>query len=113
MDAPDFNCIDETSPYNISKYTLHTNGTNGRVNSAFAKISVPVTPLAQWYDADATAYKLFNPPAERIRKFRFKLRYHDGSMVDFGKFNYSFTLEFTMYVPAQTKNYNLYNPVIK
>ena len=83
MDAPDFNCIDETSPYNISKYTLHTNGTNGRVNSAFAKISVPVTPLAQWYDSDATAYKLFNPPAERIRKFRFKLRYHDGTLVDF------------------------------
>jgi hypothetical protein len=112
MDAPDFNCIDETAPYNISPYTLHTNNTNGTVNSAFAKISVPVTPLSQWYDTNATAYKLFNPPAERIRKFRFKLRYHDGSLVDFGKFNYSFSLEFTMYVPQQSKKYNLYTPQV-
>jgi hypothetical protein len=112
MDAPEFNCIDETSPFNISNYTLHSNVTNGRVNSAFAKISVPVTPLSQWYDADRTAYKLYNPPAERIRKFAFKLRYHDGTLVNFGKFPYSFTLEFTMYVPQQSKKYNLYNPQI-
>ena len=113
MDAPDFNCMDETSPFNISTFTAHTNITNGRVNSAFAKISVPVTPLAQWYDSNSTAYKLFNPPAERIRKFRFKLRYHNGELVDFGKFNYSFTLEFTLLVPQQTRKYNLYDPKVR
>ena len=113
MVSPEFNCMDITAPFNISPYTLHTNNTNGMVDAAFAKISVPVTPLAQWYDSNATAYKLFNPPAERIRKFRFKLVYHDGTLVEFGKFNYSFNLEFTMYVPTQSKKYNLYTPEVK
>lgn len=113
MDSPEFNCLDETSPFSISPYTLHTNNTNGIVNSAFAKISVPVTPLSQWYDSNSTPYKLYNPPAERIRKFRFRMRYHNGELVDFGKFNYSFTLEFTLYVPQQSKKYNLYDPKVR
>lgn len=113
MDSPEFNCLDETSPFSISPYTLHTNNTNGIVNSAFAKISVPVTPLSQWYDSNSTPYKLYNPPAERIRKFRFRMRYHNGELVNFGKFNYSFTLEFTLYVPQQSKKYNLYDPKVR
>ena len=30
------NCLDETSPYGMSPFTLKTNQTNGIVNSAFA-----------------------------------------------------------------------------
>lgn len=99
MELDKQNCIDETSPYNISKFTLQTNQTNGIVNSAFAKIPVPSTPLSQWFDRDAVPYKYYYPPAERIRKLKIKLRYHDGKIVSFGVFNYSFLLEFTLMVP--------------
>ena len=93
------NCIDETQPYNLSRFTIETNQTNGIVNSAFAKLPVPSTPLSQWFDRDAVPYKYYYPPAERIRKLKVKLRYHNGRPVNFGVFNYSFMLEFTLMVP--------------
>jgi len=94
MELEGLNCIDETSPYNLTKFTKTSNETNGRVNSAFAKIAVPSTPISQWFDYDSAPYKLFMPPADRIRKLRVKLRYHNGQLVDFGTFDYTFTLEF-------------------
>lgn len=93
---PSLNCIDETNPYNLSPFTTQTNQTNGVVNSAFAKIAVPTTPISQWFDDDMTPYKWFDPPAERIRKLKIKLRYHNGQLVDFAAFNWSIMLEFTM-----------------
>jgi hypothetical protein len=99
MDIAGWNCIDETQPYNVSRFTLTTNGTNGIVNSSFAKLPVPATPLSQWFDRDSAPYKLYYPPAERIRKLRVKLRYHNGQAVQFGVSNYSFMIEFTMMVP--------------
>ena len=91
--------IDETSPYNISAFTLTTNQTNGIVNSSFAKIPVISTTLSQWFDKDHLPYKYYYPPAERIRKFHIRFRYHNGMLVDFGTFNYSITIEFTLQVP--------------
>ena len=99
MELEGQNCIDETSPYNVSGYTLTSNSTNGIVNAAFAKIAIPTTPLAQWFDRDSLPYKFYYPPAERMRKFHFKIRYHNGQLVNFGEFNYSFTLEFTIQLP--------------
>ena len=99
------NCIDETSPYNISNFTLTTNKTNGVSNAAFAKICIPSTPISQWFDKDSGPYKFYYPPAERMRKFQFKLRYHDGQLVDFGTFNFSFMLEFTLQLPQILRDY--------
>jgi hypothetical protein len=99
------NCIDETSPYNISNFTLTTNKTNGVSNAAFAKICIPSTPISQWFDKDSGPYKFYYPPAERMRKFQFKLRYHDGQLVDFGTFNFSFMLEFTLQMPQVLRDY--------
>ena len=101
------NNIDETSPYNLSDFTQSTNQTNGIVNSAFAKISIPTTPIGQWFDKEGLPYKLFLPPAERIRRLKIKIRYHDGKLVDFNVFPYSFTLEFTLVNPQilRTGNY--------
>jgi hypothetical protein len=107
MEIAGLNCIDETQPYNVSKFTLTTNKTNGIVNSAFAKMSIPSTPLSQWFDKDSVPYKLFFPPAERIRKLSIKIRYHNGQIADFGVFSYSFMLEFTLLIPQlarQTKS---------
>ena len=110
MELDGLNCIDETTPYSINKFTLTTNKTNGIVNSAFAKIPIPTTPMSQWFDGDAQSYKLFLPPAERIRKIKVKLRYHNGQIVNFGVFNYSFTLEFSLYSSQQAREYRLFQP---
>jgi hypothetical protein len=110
MEIDGLNNIDETSPYNISPFTLTTNKTNGIVNSAFAKLAVPTTPMSQWFDRDSSSYKLFLPPAERIRKLKIKIRYHNGQLVNFGVFNYSFTLEFSLYSSQQVREYKLFQP---
>jgi hypothetical protein len=94
MEIQGLNCIDETSPYNLTEFTATTNQTNGIANASFAKISVPTTPLSQWFDKQALPYMYFAPPAERLRRFKIKIRYHNGTLVDFNVFPYSFTLEF-------------------
>jgi hypothetical protein len=104
------NNIDETSPFALSPFTIQTNETNGIVNAAFAKIAVPTTPISQWFDTDLDNYKWYNPPAERIRKLKFKLRYHNGLAVNFGEFNYSITLEFCIFNPQINRKVNMYVP---
>ncbi|NDH07475.1 hypothetical protein EBX93_16405 [bacterium] len=104
LDIAEQNCIDETSPYNLSEFTSSTNKTNGIVNSSFAKIPIPTTPISQWFDRDSLPYKLYYPPAERISKMKFKLRYHNGMAVDFGVFDYSFMIEFTLLVPQTLRS---------
>ncbi len=99
MEIAGQNCIDETSPYNLSEYTSKTNSTNGVVNSSFAKIAIPTTPMSQWFDSNSLPYKFYYPPAERLRKFHIKIRYHNGELVNFGNFNYSFVIEFTLQLP--------------
>lgn len=104
MELEGQNCIDETQPYNISDFTIKTNGTNGIVNSSFAKMAVPTTPISQWFDRDSLPYKFYYPPAERIRKFKIKIRYHNGELVNFGVFNYTFMVEFTLQLPQILRN---------
>jgi hypothetical protein len=111
MEISKYNCIDETQPYNISKFTLTTNETNGIVNSAFAKIPIVSTPLSQYYDGPANSYKFFNPPVERIRRLKFRLRYHNGDLVNFGVFEYTFTLEFTTLLPMINRAVNFVNNI--
>ena len=106
MEITGLNNIDETLPFAINDTTLTSNMTLGVHNSAFAKIGVMTTPISQWFDVNTEAVKIFNPPAERIRKLRIKIRYHNGQLVDFGKFDYSFNLIFNLLVP-QSLRYNV------
>lgn len=109
MEIPGLECIDETSPYNLSTFTSTTNETNGRVNSAFAKIPVPSTPITEFFDTGSQSYKWFNPPKDKLRHIKVKLRYHNGQLVRFGLFNFSFTLAITMLVPQNAKNMSVVN----
>ena len=109
MEVDGMNCIDETSPWSASEYTIHNNQTNGVVNSSFAKIPIPTTPISQWFDNDMGPYKYWNPPAERLSKIKFKFRYHNGQLVDFGQFEYSFMIELNMLKPQQERNYSIRN----
>jgi hypothetical protein len=99
MEINGLNNIDETSPFNVSTFTKETNETNGIVNAAFAKISIPTTPLSQWFDRDSIPYKYFTPPADRIRRLAVKVRFHNGKLADFSTFPYSFMLEFGVLQP--------------
>jgi hypothetical protein len=108
LEIEGLNCIDETSPFNISKFTLTTNETNGVVNSALAKLYVPPSNNS-WFDK-APSYKFFMPPAERIRKLKLKFRYHNGELVDFNGLPYSILLEFGLFSPQQVRKQNVYNP---
>jgi hypothetical protein len=59
------------------------------MDSAFAKIAVAGLPLSLWYDVNNEGnYKLFDPPAERIRRLSINIRYHNGMLVNFETFNY-------------------------
>jgi len=109
MEIDGWNCIDETSPYNLNLYTIQTNKRNSIVNSAFAKIPIPTTPISQYYDNEMAPYKYWNPVAERISKIKVKFRYHNGLLADFGQFEYSFMLELNILKPQQEKSYSIVN----
>jgi|LauGreDrversion2_5_1035112.scaffolds.fasta_scaffold13814_2 hypothetical protein len=106
LEIDGLNCIDETSPYNLSEFTITTNETNGIVNSSFAKIAVPTTPISQWFDREQLPYKLFFPPADRIRRLKIKLRYHNQQLVDFGTFDYSLLFEFDILNPQASRKWS-------
>lgn len=110
MEIAGQNCIDETKPFNVSRFTTETNQTNGVVNSSFAKLAVPTTPLSQWFDRDSVPYKLYYPPAERMRRLKFRIRHHNGQLANFGVFNFSFMLELTMLVPQILRHTNAVLP---
>jgi len=107
IEIPQLNCIDETQPFNISSFTVKTNGTNGISNSAFAKIDLTSTPISQFFNRESVSFKYFYPPLERLRRLSIKIRYHNGQLVDFSKFDYSFTLEFSLLNPQADRNYNI------
>ena len=96
------NSLDEPIPFADSQFTQTTNITNGIVKSAFARIPITFSPpaiLYNIYDPSHSAIKIYNPPAERIRKLRIKFRFHNGLYVPFSNSEYSFVLEFLIYKP--------------
>jgi len=95
LECTGLNCIDETSPYEMNEFTLTNTSTNSRVRSALAKIPIPCTPMSQYFDSN-TNYVVAVDKRSRIRKLSFKLRYHNGELVSFGRFEYSFTIEFNL-----------------
>ena len=105
--------MDETKPYHkpTEPYT-NTNETNGYVNAAFAKIEFPLYQQFKTFDDNSKAIKLYNPPAERIRSIRIKLRYHTGELIDLQSRNYSITLNFFTFKPQILRSYNGYNPIM-
>ena len=107
MELSGYNYLDETSPYTLNEFTSSTNITTGVVNSAFAKLSIPTCPLSQWFDNETQPIKYFDPPAERIRRLKIKFRYHNGYLVDFASYEFSFNLQFNLLRPQIKRNYNL------
>jgi hypothetical protein len=111
LEIDGMNTIDEMIPFGVNKYsTTNSPGTTGVVKSAFAKIGVTTTPIAQWYDNYNSAIKIYNPPAERIKKLKIKVRYHNGLLVDFGTTDFSILLEFMILRPQSKRDYTTFTP---
>jgi len=110
MEIQTLNNVDETIPFDDTYFTQTTNITNGIVKSSFARIPITNTPPNILYnvsDKNHSPIKIYNPPAERIRKLQIKFRFHNGLLVPFGNADYSFVLEFLIYRPqigTQVKN---------
>ena len=110
MEIAGLNHIDETIPYSQNEFTSQTNETNGVVKSAFAKILISNLLQRSTWINEINTTKLYNPPAERIRKLKIKIRYHNGELVDFSNNTYSFSLEFIIFKPQNKKTTKMYVP---
>lgn len=106
------NCIDTTVPFSVSGSTGKAADNAGIVNMALSKIQIPTTPITQWFgqESSGSPHKYFSPPLESIDKLSIKLLYHDGTLVNFENFPYSFMLEFTLLVPHILRSGVVFDP---
>jgi hypothetical protein len=98
LEIDGLNCIDELAPYQQTRWTQTTNGTNSTVNGAFFKVILANPNRYQWSDPTTNVYKWFNPPMERLRRMRLSWRTHSGQPVRFGE-NWNITLEISVLMP--------------
>jgi hypothetical protein len=117
MEISGMNNVDETMPMSSPKINetefmskLNTNDTNGIVNSCFAKIPVPTSPHTDWVNTQASSYMIYNPPAEKVRRLRIKIRYHNNAPVNFDNFEFSFMLQLGLFMSQNERKYNVYVP---
>ena len=87
MEFDKFNTIDELVPYAERTNNMYNNDYSGKVKSAFAKIPITVGgQSSQIFDSRNLFLQnvsQYHPPIDRIKKVKFKFRYHDGRLVDF------------------------------
>jgi hypothetical protein len=113
LEVDKYNSYDELYPYNESNRNMYGNNAYaGKVNSAFAKI-----PITNHYGNSYDSRTLFlqntvqyEPPIERISRLKFKLRFHDGRLVNFQNFPFDFTIEFNSLRNEIEKKYNIRVP---
>lgn len=107
MELDKYNYQDEMQPYSEHTSSSRHNDYNGIVNAAFAKIPIlakptKIIPLLEYQYGNepqdtAEGMSSFFPPLDKLSKFKFKFRYHDGTLVDFGGQNFSFTIALFSY----------------
>lgn len=101
MEVDKYNSYDELCPYPTQTNNMFNNTYGGNVNSAFAKIHLlnGVSGTVTSTMVDTKNNNLLNishhdPPIEKIKKLKFKFRYHNGELVDFKDVPFTFTIEF-------------------
>ena len=113
MEVDKYNSMDELVPYSESTSNMYNNDYNGSVNASFAKIPVIQLPHAQIFESRNDFIQNmshYHPPIDKIRKLKFRFRYHDGRLVDFRKCNFNFTISFYMLRDEIAREYNLRTP---
>ena len=97
MEMDKYNSMDELSPYSDKTNNMYNNDYNGVVNAAFAKIPITSSPGKYVFDSRTNFLQNISsyfPPIDKIRKLKFKFRYHDERLVEFKDNNFNFTLAF-------------------
>jgi len=115
LEVNKYNTYDEIYPYSSSTSTSYKNDYCAKTNSAFAKIPVTSIPYGITFESSngfLNNMSYFDPPLERLSKLEFKFRYHDGRLVDFQDFPFTFTIEVNMLRNEMLKTYNIRSPII-
>lgn len=130
-----YNSIDEIDPYanntsaiddtlsscntdnNCATYAIrrhaNTGSYSGNANASFAKI--PLVNGRYTYTQDnrngsLTNIAIFKSPVPKIYKMKFRFRYHDGTLVDFGTLPYSLTFEINQMISDVKHSHELNTP---
>lgn len=121
MELNKMNNMDELKPYINNTTSLCNNDYNGMTNNAFAKIvyrniNNTLEDKINWetiYDnKNNKAIITFDPPLEKLSKFKVKFRLHDGTNVDFLNNEINFSLEMVLLKNEIARSYNVRVPVV-
>ena len=111
LEIDKYNTSDEIKPYINDRLN---NSNTGLVNSYFAKIPIRfksdgINQSLSCKEDFIDSLSYYQPTIEKISKFKIKLRYHNGILVDLGNYNISFSLEINQ-IRNEMKNYNVRKP---
>jgi hypothetical protein len=132
LEVDKYNSYDELYPYNQSstnpdtcqsrtslktsciKQKYDNNAYDGKVNSAFAKIPIKSRTENSYDSRTFFLHNLvhYDPPIERIARLKFKLRFHDGRLVNFQNYPFDFTIEFNSLRNEIEKKFNVRIPAM-
>lgn len=117
LEVDKYDSYDELCPYPSKSNNLFNASYGGTVNAAFAKIPLVDGPSSDGttINFDSLNYNFLNisyhdPPLERVKKLKFKFRYHNGVLVDFKDVPFTFTIEFNCLRNDIEKNYKVNTP---
>jgi len=122
MEIDKYNYEDEMKPYSENTNSGRNNDYNGIMNAAFAKIPILTKPtkivsmLEYQYGNEpedtAQGMSSFFPPLDKLSKLKFKFRYHDGTLVNFGGQNFSMTIALYCYRDEMARTKGLRVPFL-
>jgi hypothetical protein len=113
MELDRYNNIDEIEPYSGNTTGMYNNDYHGRTNSAFARIPVIQNPFSQIFDSRngfLNNLYVFKTPLPKLRKMKFRFRYHDGRQVDFKNMQLSFCIEVNQLIDEQERRFMVHVP---
>jgi hypothetical protein len=104
MEVDKYNYCDEITPYQYRSNYTYCNDYNSNINSYFAKIQFLIQNSTIGKQMTSTknegyisyGHLICKNPIEKLRKLKFKFRYHNDSLVNFNQINFNFTLEFNL-----------------
>ena len=116
MEIDKYNSYDELYPQPTKTNSYYNNNYNGNNQSAFAKISINNNDNDDYHNKNIMGAKSlygftnFEPPLEKLSKFKFTFRYHDGTLVDFNDQPFNFTIEINCLNNEISKCYSVRTP---
>ncbi len=108
-----YNMYDELSEQNKNTSSMFNRSGAGIVNAAFAKVAFTTDFGKRIIDPDQQGFQnvqQFEPPLERLRRLKFKIRHHDGRLVNFRGAPFDLTLEFVQLRDEIQRKYHVRIP---